>query len=149
MLFRSLQFEGSSARAVVPNVTVSAGDFYDGTSRELTASMGTRLEPHLLARLEYGVSSISRGGGGFSASVARLRVDYATSARLNTTLFWQYDNESRRAAMNARLRWTRSPGSDLYLVWNSAWQSGFIDGIAWRRPVRGALIAKYIQYFRW
>lgn len=144
-----LQFEGSSARPLVPDVTVSAGEFYDGTSREVSASLGMRLEPHMLARVEYGRSSISRAGAGFDANVARLRFDYATSARLNTTLFWQYDNESRRVATNARLRWTRAPGSDLYLVWNSAWRSGFADGIAWRRPVRGAFIAKYIHYFRW
>ncbi|MEO6443745.1 MAG: DUF5916 domain-containing protein [Gemmatimonadaceae bacterium] len=143
-----VQLEGSNARTYVPNLTLSAGDFYDGTSREVEASLQTRLEPHLLASVEYELSSIRRGGAGFDARVARFRVDYATSARLNSTLFWQYDNESRRIATNARLRWTRSPGSDLYVVWNSAWQSGFDDGIAWRRPQRGSLIVKYIQYFR-
>ena len=82
----------------------------------------------------------------------RLRLDVATSPRLTTALFGQWDNESRRMAVNARLRWTRAPGSDAYLVWNSAWPSGLdgrgVAGVPWRRPVRGALVAKYVQYFR-
>ena len=35
------------------------------------------------------------------ARAARLRLDYATSPRLNTTVFLQYDNESEQLAVNA------------------------------------------------
>ena len=38
----------------------------------------------------------------FAAQYARVRLDVATSPRLNTTLFAQWDNESERVALNAR-----------------------------------------------
>jgi hypothetical protein len=50
--------------------------------------------------------------------------------------------------LNARLRWTTSPGSDLYLVWNSAWVDLPTVGIPWQRPQRGALVMKYVRYVR-
>lgn len=143
-----LQLEGSEARTLVPELSVSAGEFYDGHAVEVDAALGMRMEPHLLLSAEASRSRITRGDQGFTASTYRLRTDYAFSPRLNTTFFWQYDNESERLAVNARLRWTRSPGSDLYLVWNSGWPSGLDRGIPWRRPTRGALVVKYIQYLR-
>jgi hypothetical protein len=142
-------YEGSRRRAVVPEVSFSMGDFYDGTARELSASVSMRREPHVLLRAEYSRSAISRGAQGFTASTVRLRTDYAFSPRLNVTGFAQYDNESERVTFNLRTRWTRSPGSDLYLVWNSLWPSSLESGIPWRRPSRGALVVKYIQYLRW
>ncbi|MCX5762919.1 MAG: hypothetical protein NTW72_15695, partial [Gemmatimonadetes bacterium] len=78
------------------------------------------------------------------------RVDYAMTPRLNTTLFAQWNNESNRAALNARLRWTRTPGSDLYVVLNSAWPTE-LEGrsIPWSRPMRGGVVVKYVQYLRY
>jgi hypothetical protein len=49
------------------------------------------------------------------------------------------------------VRWTTAPGSDAYLVWNSAWPSdlpGGFSAVPWRRPTSGALVAKYVRYLR-
>lgn len=140
--------EGSEAYAVVPEVSASVGEFYDGHSNEVGVSLGIRRAPHVLAALEFERSAITRGDSSFAASVARIRVDYAVSARLNTTFFAQYDNDNERISLNSRIRWTRSPGSDLYVVWNSGWPSDLDDGIPWRRPQRGALVVKYVHYLR-
>ncbi|MEK6769207.1 MAG: hypothetical protein AABY85_09500 [Gemmatimonadota bacterium] len=40
------------------------------------------------------------------------------------------------------------PGSDAYLVWNSAWPTGLDRGVPWGKPVRGALVGKLVYYFR-
>jgi len=138
----------STARTVATEVTASTGQFYDGMSRDLEAALRWRHEPHVLTSVESATSAVRVGGGRFTAQAVRLRLDVASSPRLTTSLFGQWDNESRRVAANARLRWTRSPGSDAYLVWNSAWPSGLDGGIPWRRPARGVLVAKYVQYFR-
>jgi hypothetical protein len=143
-----LSLDGSEGRQLVPEFSLSVGQFYDGRSVEVSGALGLRREPHLLLSAEYSRSTITRGDAGFTASTFALRTDYALSPRLNTTFFGQYDNESERVTLNARVRWTRSPGSDLYLVWNSGWPSGLDNGIPWRRPSRGALVVKYIQYFR-
>jgi hypothetical protein len=86
----------------------------------------------------------------FNARTVIARIDYAVTPRLNTTLFAQWNNEANRAAINARLRWTPSPGSDLYVVMNSAWPTGLEDhAIPWSRPSRGGLVVKYVQYLRY
>jgi hypothetical protein len=86
--------------------------------------------------------------GSFTAQVHRLRFDYATSPRLNTTLFLQWNNESNRLAVNARLHWIPRPGTDAYLVWNTTWPTGLAGGVPWSRPLRGALVGKFVYYFR-
>ncbi|GLC23811.1 carbohydrate binding family 9 domain-containing protein [Roseisolibacter agri] len=150
----------SGARPLVADVTASVGDFYAGRSWEVEGALRARFQPHVLASVEYGRTGIrlpaDTGDVGavplrFAAQFARARVDVAASPRLNTTLFAQWDNESERVALNARVRWTSSPGSDAYLVWNSAWPSdlpGGLSGVPWRRPTGGALVAKYVRYLR-
>jgi hypothetical protein len=159
----------SGARVLSADVSVSAGDFYAGRSWEAEGALRLRLQPHVLASVEYGRSSVRLPGAAlvredstdpaellrearFAAQTARARLDVAASPRLNTTLFAQWDNESARVALNARVRWTTSPGSDAYLVWNSAWPSdldGGLSAVPWRRPAGGALVAKYVRYLRW
>ncbi len=124
------------------------GERYDGRGYEWSASLGYRREPHIILEMQFERTSITRESASFAANAASLRADYAFSPRLSTTAFVQYDNESERASVNARLRFTRSPGSDFYLVWNSGWPTGLDRGIPWSRPVRGALVVKYVQYWR-
>ncbi len=147
-----IEYQGSSARRIGLDVTLARGGFYTGRSSELNASLRGRFAPHVNVSVEYGRTSVSLtetdSTRRFTAQTARLRLDVATSARLNTTLFAQWDNESNRGAVNARVRWTSSPGSDLYVVWTSQWPTDLDRGIPWRTPTRGTLVAKYVRYSR-
>ncbi|MBL8982621.1 MAG: carbohydrate binding family 9 domain-containing protein, partial [Gemmatimonadetes bacterium] len=116
-----VSLEGSEARTLVPEFSVTLGELYDGRGYEWSSGVGYRREPHILLFAEFERTRITRANDAFAATIARLRADYAMSPRLSTTVFAQYDNESERASVNARLRFTRSPGSDLYVVWNSGW----------------------------
>jgi hypothetical protein len=127
---------------------MSTGNFYDGRSSEISAGLRVRRSPHLLASLDLVHSQIALRDVSFSAQTVRLRTDYAVGPRLNTTLFAQWDNESNRASINARLRWTVVPGSDLYVVWNSNWDTEFPERVRWQRPQRGGVVAKYVYFFR-
>ncbi len=147
-----LQVQSSSARTLGFDVSVSRGGFYSGRSTELSASLRGRFAPHVNVSLDYNRTSAALAVADstlrFTAQIARLRLDVATSPRLSTTLFAQWNNESNRGAVNARVRWTSSPGSDLYLVWTSQWPTDLPNGIPWRTPTRGTLVAKYVKYFR-
>ncbi len=145
----------SRARTFSGDIEASIGEFYSGRAWEIDGSLSARLEPHVLASLEYQRTAIrlpalvpATADPRFTAQEARIRLDVAASPRLNTTLFAQWDNESQRLALNARVRWTQSPGTDAYLVWNSAWPSDLDAGVPWRKPTGGALVAKYVRYFR-
>ena len=142
------EFSSSDARPVVVDVEASAGAFYNGDGEELQWDVGLRLEPHVIVGVEGSVTRVRLAGSHFTAHEHRLRLDYAATPRLNTTLFVQWDNESERLAVNARLHWIARPGSDAYLVWTSAWPSGLARGLPWRRPLNGGLVGKLVYYLR-
>ena len=138
----------SVKRPLSGQLTVAAGGFYDGTSRSVSYQTSVRAAPHVVASVEGEVNRVRLSSGQFTAQVHRLRFDYASSPRLNTTLFLQWDNASDRLAVNARVHWIPRPGVDGYLVWNSTWFSGLSSGVPWDRPLHGALIGKFVYYFR-
>ena len=147
-----VQFKSSSARTLSLELTAGTGGFYTGRSTELAVSLRGRFAPHVNVTADWGRSAVSLPSDSatarFTAQSARIRLDVAANPRLNTTLFAQWDNESHRAALNARVRWTTSPGSDAYLVYNSIWPSDLGRGIPWSKPTRGTVVVKYVRYFR-
>ncbi len=143
-----VQYSGAEARGVRMSVTASTGQFYDGRSSEASVGARIRSAPHVLATVDIVRSTVTLPTASFSANTVRIRADYAINARLNSTLFAQWDNQSERASINARVRWTVTPGSDLFVVWNSAWPTGLERSIPWSRPIRGGLIVKYVYFFR-
>ncbi len=142
------QYSGSNVRTWGVSAAVVTGQFYDGDRTDLSLSGKLRLQPHVELSLDLSRNDVSLPAGAFVATTMRFRGDYAFSPRLTATAFVQYDDQSDRAAVNARVRWTTSPGSDLYVVWNNTWPTGLERGIPWDRPLRGALVAKYVRFFR-
>jgi len=145
-----VQYEGSRQRAVFVDANASFGEYYHGKGEDYSLSVGGRWQPHLLWSVDYGYTEARFPASRFVARTMTTRVDYALTPRLNTTLFAQWNNDANRGALNARLRWTRTPGSDLYVVLNSAWPTD-LDGhaIPWARPQRSGLVVKYVQYLRY
>jgi hypothetical protein len=145
-----MQYDGASSRPIRMEASASFGEYYHGVGEEYTIALEGRWQPHVLwsTGIEYVNGRFPASH--FIARTATARVDYAVTPRLNTTLFAQWNNESNRGALNARLRWTRSPGSDLYVVVNSAWPTS-LDGrsIPWSRPQRGGVVVKCVQYLRY
>jgi hypothetical protein len=47
---------------------------------------------------------------------------YAVSPQIVFSILSQFDSQSRDVGLNSRFRWTFSPGSDLFLVWNRDWE---------------------------
>ena len=130
------------------NLSTSLGEFYDGSSAEIEGSVEFRAAPHLITFLDYTLNDVRLPQSAFTAQVARLGIDLSASPRFGGSLLTQWDNESNRLSFNARLHWTPRPGSDVYLVWNSAWPTGLERGIPWRRPEFGVLTGKVVHYFR-
>ena len=143
-----VQLHSSSGRPVGIELGAATGQFYTGTSTSLEGGVEARLAPHVIASGYGSTEWVRLPQGRFTARTAEARLDYAANPRLGGTLWVQWDNESDRATMNARLHWIPRPGSDAYLVWNSAWPTGLKrGGIPWRRPARGALVGKFVYYF--
>jgi hypothetical protein len=144
-----LRYVGTAARWWSVDGNASTGTFYDGRSTDASLGVRFRLEPHVLLTVDGSTTQADLAAGSFTARTVRLRGDYAANPRLNATLFAQYDNQSERLSVNARVRWTRRPGSDLYVVYTSGWATDLEDGMRWRAPVRGGLVMKYVQFLRY
>jgi len=144
-----VRYTGSNVRRWAVNASAALGAFYDGDRTDLALSGRLRLQPHVELLLELSRNEVRLPVAEFVVNTVRFRGDYAFSPRLTATAFLQFDDQSDRAAVNARLRWTTSPGSDLYIVWNSAWPTGLDRGIPFDRPLRGALVAKYVRFLRY
>ncbi len=143
-----LELSTTDSRIVSADFEVSVGRFYGGDAVRGEYGTEVRLAPHVIAGVEGTVDWGRLPAGRFTAHAHRLRFDYASSPRLNSTLFLQWDSESDRLAVNARLHWIPRPGVDAYLVWNSAWPTGLDGGVPWRRPLRSGLAGKFVYYFR-
>lgn len=144
------QFQSSPARPVGVQAQYSSGSFYSGNATTLEYQLDARVAPHLLLSADGAWEWVELASGSFTARVHRLRMDYAANPRLNGTLFVQWDNEHEQLAVNARLHWIPAPGSDAYLVWNTAWPTALagMSGIPFGTPLNGGLIGKFVWYFR-
>lgn len=148
------RFESSQGRPVSVEFDASVGQFYTGTSRSIDVGLDLRLAPHVITGWNTEVEWVRLPQGNFTAQTMQFRFDYAYTPRLGSAFWLQWDNESERMTLNARLHWIPKPGSDAYLVWDSGWPTGldrdlsWLQRIPWRRPSRGALVAKVVYYFR-
>ncbi len=142
------RYVGANVRTWAVEATASTGDFYDGRRSDLAFIGRLRRQPHLEFSLEYERNDVSLPAGSFMTNTVRFRGDFAVSPRLTFTAFAQGDDRSDRAALNARMRWTQSPGSDLYVVWNSVWPTALERSFVVDRPQSGALVVKYVRFFR-
>jgi hypothetical protein len=142
------KYVGANIRPVVFNTEISAGTWYTGHRLDVEMSLLARIQPHYELSLELEQNRGDLAEGSFVANTARLRADFAINPRLTVTGFAQYDDQSDRGALNARLRWTPSPGSDLFVVWNSVWPFEPVRAFSLMRPQQGALVIKYTQYLR-
>lgn len=113
--------ETASYRMLSTELNVVTGGFWSGKSTEYGGKLifkpysGISLEP------EYIHTDVDLAEGSFSANLIRLVANVDLTTSINTTSTIQYDNLSKLIAMNNRLHWMITPGSDVYLVYNHNW----------------------------
>ncbi|MDZ4863078.1 MAG: DUF5916 domain-containing protein [Gemmatimonadota bacterium] len=114
------EFQGALAdkRRISGEASFGFGGFYGGhlTSFAVTA----RLKPSALFNLEFGLENNSGElpDGHFDQRLFSGRLQVNVSPDLQVSSLVQYDNESRTLGTNSRLRWTFTPQSDLFVVYN-------------------------------
>lgn len=104
-------------------LALEGGRFYDGHRVGFSASPIWNASRHLELNGLYQVSRVTfpdREGGEerTTIQVARLRARVYVSRALSTAFFVQYTSAADLLTLNARLRYNRREGQDLYLVYN-------------------------------
>ena len=123
-----LSGETDSSRRLYGAFETSRGGFYSGDRTDLRGALGFRPSRHLNleAELRHSWIDLPIPNGNFEATTARLSVLGAANRKLFAKALFQYDNFSRDLQANIRIDWIHTPGSDLFLVFNTSYH--LLDG---------------------
>jgi len=157
---------------IVPGVTVPAGTYDHGelalvyfTNKSKPLSFNLRsviggqfggdrvsLSPGIAYRigetfrselsLAYNKFDLPVENGDFTANLARLRLSYSFTPKIQLQALVQYNDTSEKLGTNIRFSWLRSANSGLYLVYNEVDERG-IGGL----PTGREFILKYSHIF--
>jgi hypothetical protein len=117
--FRDARVSYSSTQRfpVYVNLSLTAGDFYDGTRSALGMGLTWRPRYDLSFEGSYQRNAVELASGPFRADLAGLRIKYAWSTTLFGSAFTQYNTQSHTFVTNGRIAWRYSPFSDVFLVY--------------------------------
>ncbi len=120
--------KGASAekRRLTAEVQWETGKYYGGDLDSIELGVAVKQS---LFRLELAAErNVGRfEDGDFTQDLFSTRLELKFSPDLQLSSFVQYDNESNSFGSNSRMRWTFSPGGDLFLVYNHNLQRSFDD----------------------
>ncbi len=113
-----LEAELAAKRKFNGQLTWWFGTFYGGNLHELEASLNWN--PASILTFEFiGTHNIGRlPFGNFDQTLVGTRVRFNASPDLQLNSFIQYDTDTRRLGVNARIHWIFHPQGDLFFVFN-------------------------------
>lgn len=107
----------SGSHKLSGTLSVSGGDFYDGSRFSLGGT--TRFQPNPHFSLDLGIqrNDLSLGGRDFTADLYSARVRWARDVRTFVMGFLQYNEATDELITNLRFNLIHAPLSDLFLVY--------------------------------
>ena len=147
----SSSISSNSSRTLSGGANFSFGDFWNGRRTTYGGSLKWKTGPYLTL-----TPSVSRNdvhlpveNGRFSATVLGVDVLGAVSRKLFANALIQWDDLSEELQANIRIDWIHTPGSDLFLVLNTGYQTGDLLDPRHPRWLRRAAVVKltYLKAF--
>lgn len=116
----ALEFRSPRGWSVRPNLTLTAGQFFDGSRLQVNSSFNWAPSKHVefVGGMEFNRIRFDERDQTFDASLLRLTARLAANTRASLDIFGQYNSLSDRLTTNARFRYNFREGQDLWLVWN-------------------------------
>jgi len=114
------------------NASFATGEYFDGNRTVISASTNYKFTSHFSVESSIRSTFISLpfDNGDFTTSIYGLRLLVAPDRKLFGNAFIQYDNVSKNFVSNIRIDWIHTPGSDLFIVFNTGYN--FDDGFNFR-----------------
>ncbi len=125
-------------------INTSWGDFWSGTSEQISTTLTYKLPPKFTFEFRTNQTFAHLPEGDFIARILTSNINYAVSPFLSFTNLVQYDNRSRNLGWQSRMRWTLTPGRDLFLVFNQGWIQDMDGGL--RFSPRDTKVSAKFQY---
>ncbi len=116
----------NSSRTLQGKASVRLGEFWNGTRTDYSLSGSWKTGPHLTLTPSWKRNEIDLpvADGHFSTTVLGLNAVGAASRKLFANVLVQWDDVSRKLQANIRVDWIHTPGSDLFVVLNTGYQTG-------------------------
>jgi hypothetical protein len=116
----ALEMRAARAWPVRPNITVTAGEFFDGNRFGVSTSVTLPTGPHLevVGGWEWNRIRFDTRGQSFDSQLLRLTLRGAVNTKISIDAFAQYNSLTDQLTTNTRFRYNFREGQDLWLVWN-------------------------------
>ena len=121
-----IRFNTNDSREFSARGGFSRGGFWGGTGTEVAVGGMWKTGPYLTLSGDYTRNDISLpvDDGDFTTSLFSLTVLAAVSRSLFANALVQYDDVSNQVQANVRINWIHTPGSDLFVVFDTGYLTG-------------------------
>ena len=118
----------NTSRTLSGRANVTLGNFWNGTRTTYGGSLKWKTGPYLTLTPAVSRNDIDLPvpDGRFSTTVTSLNVLGAVSRDLFANALVQWDDVSKSLQANIRIDWIHTPGSDLFVVFNTGYQTGVL-----------------------
>lgn len=140
----ALYYTTNSSKPLSFNVRTVTGGQFGGDRVSIAPTLNYRIGETFRSELSvrYNDYDLPVPNGEFTANLARLRLSYSFTPKIQLQALVQYNDTSERLGTNIRFSWLRNANSGLYLVYNE------VDERAVGAPPTGReFILKYSQIF--
>jgi hypothetical protein len=148
-----LEVETAARRRISGQVSWWFGGFYGGRLHQL--ELRGAWKPSASFALEVNVErNVGRDvgrqhDGDFATTLVGTRLRFNVSPQLQINSFIQYDSESKDLGTNSRLRWTATPVTEVFLVYNHNLRRSLVDRLDRWSFVSNQFLAKVQHAFRY
>ena len=148
--YRFTRFRSNGASAARRRFTVSAsvgtGSYWSGSAEQVTASLGFKLPPRLIASISTNQTFARLPEGNFITRIFTSNIGFTASPRLSFSNLIQFDNRSKNLGWQSRVRWTLQPGNDFFLSFNQGWIQDDLENRGMRFRVQDSRVSTKFQY---
>ena len=116
----AVEMRAARAWPIRPNVTVTAGEFFDGSRFGVATNVTWPTGPHLevVGGWEWNRIRFDGRSQSFDSQLLRLTLRGAINTKMSIDAFGQYNSLTDQVTTNTRFRYNFREGQDLWLVWN-------------------------------
>ena len=116
-----IELETANYRKIVYEIELNIEGFWSGNRTEYQNNLIFRPYPGINLSLGYNHSNVDLNEGKFKANLIRFLGDFDFTPFISFSSNIQYDDISKQIGMNNRFKYTITPGSDIYFVYNHNW----------------------------
>ena len=116
-----IEIETANHRKIVYELELISEGFWSGKRTEYQNNLTIRPLEGINLSFGYIYSKVNLKEGNFKTNLIRILGDFDFSPFISFSSNVQYDDISKQIGMNNRFKYTLTPGSDIYFVYNHNW----------------------------